>query len=153
MKEMRDARNFQFGAFVAIIVAALLIEFFACTTQAQAATKKKSKTMSLSTVYVQADKKAAASASSDYAQCVSAVYRAGGLAGISAKKRNNINTVISRWEFSRILKNLYDQKINVAANWIDGTTLNQSWACGMLTETSKQLGVTLKWKGGLRKPK
>ncbi len=92
--------------------------------------------------------RAEAASTNNNATYVATVYKSGGLAGIPVKKYNNINIAITRWEYSRILKNLYGNKLNMPATWISGETLTQAWACSMLSETSKQLGVAMRWSGG-----
>ena len=79
---------------------------------------------------------------------VNQVNRNGGLVGIPAKIRKNPKATITRWHLCRILKNLYDGRIQVAATWIDEASLNQSWACGILTTVSSQLGRKVSWGGG-----
>ena len=104
-------------------------------------------TQLVSAMYVEAATKKTTKATSN-ASYVTIVNRNGGLAGIPAKTRKNIKTKITRWEMARILKNLYDGRINLAAAYIDGATLTQAWACSMLTSASSQLGCKVTWGGG-----
>lgn len=101
--------------------------------------------------YVQAaSKKTTATNNAAY---VNQVNRNGGLVGVPAKVRKNIKNTITRWQFCRILKNLYGNRINLANTWIDEAVLTQSWACGILSNISSQMGVKVNWSGGSAKAK
>lgn len=117
---------------VMIFVLTLLIQLTAATYVDAATTKKKT---------------------SNNNAYVNQVSRNGGLVGIPAKIRKNPKATIARWHFCRILKNLFDGRIQVAATWIDEASLNQLWACGILTTVSSQLGRKVSWGGGSPKAK
>lgn len=125
---MKDMHKTHFVGLSLIVILALVIQLSAGATPAHAAT---------------ATKKTGGNAT-----YVAMVNRAGGLSGIPAAKRKNIKSVIYRFEFCRMLKDLYGNRINPEASWIDGATLTQAWACYMTSAVAATLGVKMTWKGG-----
>ncbi|MBR2709759.1 hypothetical protein IKE72_01620 [Candidatus Saccharibacteria bacterium] len=121
---MKEMNRPHFVGMALIVIFALVIQLSVGATPAHAAT------------------------SGGNAAYVTLVNRAGGLNGISASKRKNIKSVIYRFEFARMLKNLYGNRINPDAAWIDGAALTQAWACHMMSASAAQMGVKMTWKGG-----
>lgn len=121
---MKDMQKTHFGALALVVILALVIQLAVGAMPAHAAT------------------------ATDNATYVTLVNRAGGLNGLSANKRKNIKSVIYRFEFCRMLKDLYSDRINPEATWIDGTALTQAWACHIMSASAAQMGVKMTWKGG-----